>query len=167
MTTKTPRTVLAATVTALALLLPILPGTAHAADEVCTTTSTLKTSRVLPGNRQIKMTYCSNGYNVRVRLHGKGISGFVRVFDSVKTEFRLRDAKGKTVFKSVYDLDKPNNQFQAVAGMQYWVGVDMVSFTLEQIPAGTYRLEGRLLVDWEGDNKGVRRTGYKKVTFAL
>jgi hypothetical protein len=164
--TRPVHRLLTAIITLFALLLPAFPGTAHANDEACTTTSTLKTSRVWPGSRHIKMTYCSDGAAVRVTLYGKGISSNLTVFDDVSAEFRVRDRKGKVVAKVLRDLGDVNGRFDTVLGMQNWVDVEVLTFTLEQPPTGTYRLEGRLLVDWNGDGKGVYRTGFKRLTFS-
>lgn len=153
-------------VTLFALFLPVFTGIVHADDEACTTTATLKTARVWPGSRHIKMTYCSDGTAVRVTLYGKGISSNLTVFDDVSAEFRVRDRKGKVVAKVLRDLGDVNGRFDTVLGMQNWVDVDVLTFTLEQPPTGTYRLEGRLLVDWNGDGKSVYRTGFKKLTFS-
>lgn len=163
MTHRIRKILLSSTVLLAAIAGPVFSGTAHAADDVCVTTSVLKKSRPWPGSRQIKLTFCSDGYNVRSSLHAKGVTSNMTVFTSIKAEFRLRDSKGKTVFSSTYDLGDRNRDFSSMFGITYWEKEDTVGFTLDQPSKGMHRLEGRLIVDWEGDGKGPQKTGFKRL----
>jgi len=131
------------------------------------------------------MKVCVNNRDFKVEVAGRGNRLFFvetdfKTMDSAKVEYKLRDSKGNIIEASSEDLGDLSGRFRGRYGAdggwtnllpwelwQKWTVEEVTTLRFNTLPAGSYVMETRLVVDWHNDNRGPRTTGWKKLRFVI
>jgi len=162
---------------AAALLLPVAP--AQAEESNCATTPTAKTPWFNRGRgrvaHRLKLRFCVDGRDVKVEISGKQIGWQIQMIapvEAVSYEYVLRGSDRKVLEKAAVDIAAGDDVTERFLPNELWSGFtwsteEVGSWRFATLPAGSYQLEMRLVVDWNNDGRGPRTTGWKKVRFVV
>lgn len=119
--------------------------------------------------QHLKLRFCVDDRGVKVDISGKQTSfqSLVDPVDAVSYEYVLRGSDRKVLEKATVDVPGVEERFQGRWAGIAWSTEEVGSWRFATLPAGSYQLEMRLVVDWNNDRRGPRTTGWKKVRFVV
>lgn len=157
---------------AASLLLSAAPSQAE--EKNCATTPTATTPWFNRGRygtltQHLKLRFCVDGRDAKVEISGKQMNwqNLVDPVDAVSYEYVLRGSDRKVLEKAAVDIDDVAERFRGSGAGLTWSTEEVGSWRFATLPAGSYQLEMRLVVDWNNDGRGPRTTGWKKVRFVV
>lgn len=117
----------------------------------------------------LKLRFCVDERDVKVEISGKQTSwqSLIEPVDALSYEYVLRGSDRKILEKTTVDVADPEKRFQGRWAGLTWSTEEVGSWRFATLPAGSYQLEMRLVVDWNNDRRGPRTTGWKKVRFVV